>query len=228
MDIWENKNLKPMLIGADSGPFDDPDYLFELKLDGERCLAYLSKDGTELRNKRNMRLLPKFPELSQLHRQVKKNCILDGELAVIKDEKPNFFEVQRRSLLSNQFKIRLAASSSPACFTAFDILYLDGKPVMDEPLAERKKLLGKTNTWRCPGLLKKKAPPSIVWRSKTTWRESLQNGRTANTGRIPEPRTGLRLNSSRMMILWSADISENRILYQALSWASIAAANWSI
>lgn len=61
MDIWENKNLKPMLIGADSGPFDDPDYLFELKLDGERCLAYLSKDGTELRNKRNMRLLPKFP-----------------------------------------------------------------------------------------------------------------------------------------------------------------------
>lgn len=91
-----------------------------------------------------MRLLPKFPELSQLHRQVKKNCILDGELAVIKDEKPNFFEVQRRSLLSNQFKIRLAASSSPACFTAFDILYLDGKPVMDEPLAERKKLLGKT------------------------------------------------------------------------------------
>ena len=144
MDIWENKNLKPMLIGADSGPFDDPDYLFELKLDGERCLAYLSKDGTELRNKRNMRLLPKFPELSQLHRQVKKNCILDGELAVIKDGKPNFFEVQRRSLLSNQFKIRLAASSSPACFTAFDILYLDGKPVMDEPLAKRKKLLGKT------------------------------------------------------------------------------------
>ena len=103
-----------------------------------------SRDGTELRNKRNMRLLPKFPELSQLHRQVKKNCILDGELAVIKDGKPNFFEVQRRSLLSNQFKIRLAASSAPACFTAFDILYLDGKPVMDEPLAQRKKLLGKT------------------------------------------------------------------------------------
>ena len=90
-----------------------------------------------------MRLLPKFPELSQLHRQVKKNCILDGELAVIKDGKPNFFEVQRRSLLSNQFKTRLAFSSSPACFTAFDILYLDGKPVMDAPLAEHKKLLGK-------------------------------------------------------------------------------------
>ena len=105
MDIWENKNLKPMLIGADSGPFDDPDYLFELKLDGERCLAYLSKDGTELRNKRNMRLLPKFPELSQLHRQVKKNCILDGELAVIKDGKPNFFEVLRPVLPLSIFYI---------------------------------------------------------------------------------------------------------------------------
>ena len=141
MDIWERKNLKPMLIGADSEPFDDPNYLFELKLDGERCLAYLSKDGTELRNKRNMRLLPKFPELSQLHKQVKKGCILDGELAVIKAGKPDFFEVQRRSLMSNQFKIRLAASKYPACFTSFDILYLDGKEVMDLPLTERKKLL---------------------------------------------------------------------------------------
>ena len=44
MDIWENKNLKPMLIGADSGPFDDPDYLFELKLDGE-TLSGLFKQG---------------------------------------------------------------------------------------------------------------------------------------------------------------------------------------
>lgn len=87
MNILGNKSLKPMLIGADSEPFDDPSYLFELKLDSERCLSYLNKDSTELRN---MRLLPKFPELSQLHRQVKKNCILDGELAVIKDGKPNF------------------------------------------------------------------------------------------------------------------------------------------
>ena len=96
---------------------------------------------------------------------------------------------------------------------------------MDEPLAERKKLLGKTvreNQYLAVSRF-------IEEKGSAFYRlESLQNGRTANTGRIPEPRTGLRLNSSRMMILWSADISENRILYQALSWASIAAANWSI
>ena len=50
MNILGNKSLKPMLIGADSEPFDDPSYLFELKLDSERCLSYLNKDSTELRN----------------------------------------------------------------------------------------------------------------------------------------------------------------------------------
>ena len=36
-----NMDVEPMLIGASSDPFDDPDSLFEVKLDGVRCLAYL-------------------------------------------------------------------------------------------------------------------------------------------------------------------------------------------
>ena len=145
MDLFETKTIKPMLIGADSEPFDDPDYIFELKLDGERCIAYLDpKEGTELRNKRNMRLTVRFPELADLHKQVKKRCILDGELAVLKDGKPDFYQVQRRSMMSNKFKVELAASQFPACFTAFDILYCDDKQVTDLPLVQRKALLTKT------------------------------------------------------------------------------------
>lgn len=144
MDLFEQKNIRPMLIGADGEPFDSPDYIYELKLDGERCVAYLDpKDGTELRNKRNVKMLPKVPELSDLHKQVKKRCILDGELMILKDGKPNFAEIQRRSLMSNQFKIRLAAQQFPANFVAFDCLYLDGDDITTRKLTDRKDALHK-------------------------------------------------------------------------------------
>jgi bifunctional non-homologous end joining protein LigD len=142
MDIFESKNIKPMLIGEMQEAFDSLDYIYELKLDGERCIAYLDKDmGTELRNKRNVEMLSKVPELSNIHKQVKNRCILDGELIVIKDGKPNFFEIQRRSLTSNNFKIKLASAKYPASFTAFDILYYKDQDVTSKPLLERKKLL---------------------------------------------------------------------------------------
>ncbi|MBZ9624093.1 DNA ligase [Clostridium sp. FP2] len=143
MDLFQSKNIKPMLIGEMQEAFNNPDYIYELKLDGERCIAYLDKDATELRNKRNIKMLVKVPELSTIHKQVKQRCILDGELIVIKDGKPDFFEIRRRSLMSNTFKIRLASSRLPASFTAFDILYYNDHSVIDLPLMKRKKLLEK-------------------------------------------------------------------------------------
>ncbi|WP_312644437.1 RNA ligase family protein [Hydrogenoanaerobacterium sp.] len=143
MDIFDEKNIKPMLIGVMQDAFDNPDYIYELKLDGERCIAYLDKDSTELRNKRNVKMLSKVPELSAIHKNVRARCILDGELIVIKDGRPSFAEIQRRSLMSNAFKIKLASDKYPANFTAYDILYYKDKQVTDLPLMERKKLLQK-------------------------------------------------------------------------------------
>ena len=143
-ELFADRSVKPMLIGADSEPYDDPDSIFELKLDGERCIAYLDpSDGVELRNKRDLRMLPKVPELSELHKQVRVRCILDGELIVLRDGKPDFSEIQRRSLMSNRFRIELAARQLPATFTAFDILYHRDQPVMNRPLMERKALLAR-------------------------------------------------------------------------------------
>ena len=143
MDLFESKNIKPMLIGEMQEAFDSPDYIYQLKLDGIRYIAYLDKGTTDLRNKRNIKMLGEFPELSEIHQQAKKRCILDGELIVMKDGKPDFYEVQPRTLMSNTFKIQLAASKLPASFTAYDILYYDDHEVMDLPLMQRKKLLQK-------------------------------------------------------------------------------------
>lgn len=142
-DIWETKNIRPMLIGTEGQPFDSDEYIYELKLDGERCIAYLDRDKTILKNKRNILMLPKVPELAEIHKNVNVRCILDGELAVIKDGRPDFFEIQKRSMMSNPVKIDMAAKKYPAYFTAFDILYYENRQVTDLPLTERKELLQK-------------------------------------------------------------------------------------
>lgn len=141
MDIFDEKGIKPMLINEANEAFDSPDYIYELKLDGIRCIAYLDKDSTDIRNKRDFKLLTKVPELSDIHKNIKSKCILDGELIVTKNGVPDFFEIQRRSLMSDPFKIQLAGKKYPASFIAYDILYLDGKLITDLTLLERKKML---------------------------------------------------------------------------------------
>lgn len=142
MDLFDAKNISPMLLAENVPPFADKAYLYELKWDGERCVAFLDPAiGTDLRNKRNIHMLSKVPELSALHQQVGKRCILDGELVCMVDNKPNFADIQRRSLLSDRHKIGLEAKRHPASFIAFDCLYYDGQDLTALPLAERKKYL---------------------------------------------------------------------------------------
>ena len=91
MDIFETKNISPMLLEHISEPFNSEYYIFELKLDGIRCLAYLDERQTILKNKRNKDVTDVYPELKQIHKQIKKRCILDGELVSLnKDCSPNF------------------------------------------------------------------------------------------------------------------------------------------
>lgn len=146
MDIFTQKNIKPMLISEMTEPFNDPNWIYELKLDGIRCIAYLDKQKnmTELRNKRNLKLLSKVPELTDICKNIKERCILDGELIILKNGVPNFFEVQKRALTSNRFKIQLSSDKYPASFVAYDILYLKDKELLHLPLLERKALLSDT------------------------------------------------------------------------------------
>lgn len=142
-DLFENKNIAPMLIRDEVEPFDDPDWIFELKLDGIRSVAYLDKSTNEMKNKRNMRLSPFLPELNGMNKQVRQRCVLDGELFVMKDGAPDFEEMQKRAIMTNPVKIKLSAERLPVSFVAYDILYYKDKEVMSLPLLERKKLLDK-------------------------------------------------------------------------------------
>lgn len=133
-----------MLIAEQQSPFDNQDFLYEIKLDGIRCIAYVEPDNLILQNKRGMNLTSLFPELKQGYKIYCKKCILDGEIIVYRDGKTDFYAIQRRVMMTDKFKIHLASVDAPASFVAFDILYLDGEQITNLPLIERKKLLRKT------------------------------------------------------------------------------------
>ena len=142
-DLFDDKNISPMLLNEVKEPFDDEDYIYELKLDGIRCVAYIEPKSVSLQNKRFKELTPIYPELSDLCKCVKKRVILDGELVVLTDGKPDFYALQRRSLMTDSFRISLAAKKNHVQFAAYDILYFNGKDLTDKPLMERKEMLSK-------------------------------------------------------------------------------------
>ena len=142
-DLFEDKNISPMLLHEVKESFDDEEYIYELKLDGIRCIAYIDTDSVVLQNKRNKDVTEIYPELSQMNECVKKRVIIDGELVVLTDGKPDFYALQKRSLMGDKFKISLAAMKKPVQFVAYDILYCDGKVLTDKPLMERKEILSK-------------------------------------------------------------------------------------
>lgn len=144
MDIFEKKGIKPMLIAEQKEPFNSSDYIFELKFDGIRSIAYFDENTVDIRNKRDMELNSLFPELHNIYKQVKHKCILDGELIVTVNGKPDFYEVQRRAVLRDPFKIKLAAAKLPVNFVVYDILYFNDKQITTYPLMERKKILDET------------------------------------------------------------------------------------
>lgn len=140
MGMFEDKNISPMLITEMMDPFNDENYIYEIKWDGIRCISYLD-NYTEMRNKRNKVMIPIFPELIDLYKQVNHKCIIDHELLVLKNGIPDFYEVQKRALMSNPFKIKLASDKYPASIIAYDILYYKDKDITMLPLMERKKYL---------------------------------------------------------------------------------------
>lgn len=133
--------MKPMLA-VKSEPFDNSDYLYEVKWDGYRSMAYLDSGITELRSRNQLNITGIFPELSNIHLSVDRlPALLDGEVVIFNDGKPSFKSLQARGRLSDLLKIAEASKKTPALFIAFDILYSSGRPVYEEPLVQRKEIL---------------------------------------------------------------------------------------
>jgi bifunctional non-homologous end joining protein LigD len=112
-------------------PFDDRDWIFEIKHDGYRCVAYVSAGACDLIS-RNGNTFKRWPELCRklAHTLKGHDAILDGELVCLAPD--------GRSL----FAPLLFGQRIP-CLFAFDLLWVDGDDLRDLPLLERKRRLRK-------------------------------------------------------------------------------------
>ena len=132
--------IQPMLAQTAAAPFDRSDWLFEQKLDGVRCIAYLAVE-TRLQGRNGTDITRNFPELHGLHRQVRQPCILDGEIICA-----SFEQVQKRIHKEKALDIRVASRLYPATYAAFDILNVSGDSTAHLTLLARKALLAEVLT----------------------------------------------------------------------------------
>lgn len=135
------KTIAPMLAATADGPFDSPDYLYEVKWDGIRCLAFLEA-ATRLQSRNLHDITYRYPDLLELHSSITgQPAVLDGEIVVLRDGKPSFEDLQKRDRMTAPGRIAQAARERPAIFVAFDLLYWKGQAVTNYPLARRRELL---------------------------------------------------------------------------------------
>jgi bifunctional non-homologous end joining protein LigD len=134
-------DLSPMLATLVGEPFDDEGWIFELKWDGVRALGVCS-DETALISRNRNEITVCYPELHDLHtRLVALDAIVDGEIVAMSGGRPSFEKLQSRINLQNPRDIERAAKAIPVTYVVYDLLYLDGRTVMDLPLTRRKELL---------------------------------------------------------------------------------------
>ncbi|MBV9120565.1 MAG: non-homologous end-joining DNA ligase, partial [Chloroflexi bacterium] len=137
------KSIDPMMATLAARPFSGDDWLFEVKWDGVRAIAYLDEGTVRLSSRRGNDCTPQYPELAHLRYEVSASqAVLDGEI-VAYDERglPNFHLLQQRMNLQQEADIQRAQSSVPAGYQVFDLLYLDGRDLRKLPLIQRKALL---------------------------------------------------------------------------------------
>jgi len=135
--------IHPMLATATGKPFDDPNWLFEIKWDGYRAIAFIEDGRVRLVSRNQNDLSAQFPELAALPQFIKaKRAILDGEIVALDDEgRPSFSLMQQRTGF-HPGKARVARREDVSVvYYAFDLLYLDDLDLRRAPLERRKQLL---------------------------------------------------------------------------------------
>ena len=92
-------HYQPMLARTAEESFNDPEWIFEVKWDGVRAIAYIGEE-INLKSRNNKELITKFPELRELSKLVS-NVVLDGEIVILANGLPDFQTVASRNQASN-------------------------------------------------------------------------------------------------------------------------------
>ncbi len=132
-----------MLATAGSLPPDDHTWAYEMKWDGVRAIALVDGGSVQLWSRTGREITHSYPELQELAAVTgAARAVLDGEIVAFGGGAwPSFEALQQRINISSEAQIRLLAAQIPVSYLAFDLLCLDGRPLLDAPYAERRALL---------------------------------------------------------------------------------------
>jgi bifunctional non-homologous end joining protein LigD len=126
-------SIRPMLATPWEEPFDSDDWLFEIKWDGYRAVAFIRNGKVRLVS-RNQTEIPKHVKA--------KTAVLDGEIVALDEEgRSSFSLMQQRTGFSPTSRRRERDPGIPVLYYAFDLLYLDGYDLRKVPLESRKERL---------------------------------------------------------------------------------------
>jgi DNA ligase D-like protein (predicted ligase) len=123
--------IQPMLLlRTDSLP-DNEQWLYELKLDGYRAIAFKRNGVVHLRSRNDNDFSGRYPGVVKGLAKMPDNTVIDGEVIAFDDDgRPSFNALQN-----------YGSAAAPVIYYVFDVMVLAGRDVMREPLEKRRELL---------------------------------------------------------------------------------------
>jgi len=125
------RTITPMMAQLDDEPFDDDNWIFEIKWDGYRAVAEVGDDPIRLYSRNGLSFEALYPRIFEALKKIKTEAILDGEIVVMDShDKPSFQKLQQYG----------ENPSLPILYYVFDCISYKGKDISHLPLLERKKI----------------------------------------------------------------------------------------
>jgi bifunctional non-homologous end joining protein LigD len=125
-------DISPMLATLVNEPFSDPDWVYEVKWDGYRTIAYIDNGKVDLRSRNNKIFTDKYYSITEIFKSWNIKAVIDGEITVInKNGVSDFASLQNWR----------SETDGELIFYAFDLIWYDGKDLTQLPLLERHAIL---------------------------------------------------------------------------------------
>ena len=151
-------HIRPMLARPTKRlPADQGNWAFEVKWDGVRAIAYVGGPQHLKFESRNLRdITGSYPELAGLADALReRDAVLDGEIVAFgADGRPSFARLQRRMHVTGRDAVAALVATTPVVYAIFDLLQIDGEPVIELAYEERRSRLEQLDlngaAWRVP------------------------------------------------------------------------------
>jgi DNA ligase D-like protein (predicted ligase) len=132
--------IKPMLATLTDRRFSEEGWIFERKLDGERCIAFKNGNKVKLLSRNKKELNVQYPEiLKAVKKQKLNNFIVDGEIVAFKGNVTSFSRLQKRMHVKDLEEAK--KSKIAVYYYIFDLVYFNEFDITQVPLRYRKNLL---------------------------------------------------------------------------------------